>query len=142
MGRHRLQFCGGRSHILHHRLDHGSHMGKTCLECLVDVGSQINNNVDTLVHLCGLHHLQGRCFGKPTVKSFCRLWNHRFCQCAHYILRHQIMENHTPGRDHHKRHEHFNPDEPDINSDIYRLLPSFLHAALRQNPIREDEGGH
>jgi len=59
MGHHSLLLCRGRGDLLHHCPDHRPNMGETDLECLVDMGSQVDDNPYPLVHLCRLSHVQG-----------------------------------------------------------------------------------
>lgn len=133
MGRHSLLCRRDRAHILHHRSDHWAYMGKTNLECMVDMGSQVNNDSDSLVHLCSISHAQGSGAGKPAFKLFCGLWNHRLCQCSHNFLRHQDVENYTSGGDHGKRPQYLSTDETYFITYLYRLWSSFLLSAHQQN---------
>lgn len=133
MGRHSLLCRRDRAHILHHRSDHWAYMGKTHLECMVDMGSQVNYNSDSLVHLRSLSYAQGSGAREPAFKLFCGFRNHGLCQCSNHLLRHQVVENHTSGGDHGERPQYISTDETYFITYLYRLWSPFLLSAYQQN---------
>ena len=111
-------------------------MGQTGLECLVDLGPEVNDNVDFMVYLCCIPDAPKVGKRKPAGKPIGRLRYHWFYQRSDYFFFHQIVADDPPGHYHQPGYQHVLAHEIVFINYIYCFLFFVFLCADKQDQIR------